>query len=104
MNKTNKYYVDQDGNMAYYVNKNMQKQGQFIEISAKAFHEKLEIVDFFSYLGYGLFFTLKNKDGRLYSMNADMLRRYLMKNSIAVEADWDFYQQGAMYSIGPKLG
>ena len=100
MNKTKKYYIDKDGNMVYYVNKNMLNQGQFTEVSAEVFHEKLEIVDFFSYLGYGLFFTLKDKDGKLYCMNDDMLRRYFMNNSITVEADWDFYQQGPVYSIG----
>lgn len=102
MNKTKKYYIDKNGDMAYCINKNMLNQGQFTEVSAEVFHEKLEIVDFFSHLGYGLFFTLKNKDGKLYCMNVDMLRRYFMNNSITVEADWDFYQQGPVYSIGPQ--
>lgn len=36
MNKTKKYYIDKNGNMVYYVNKNMLNQGQFTEVSAES--------------------------------------------------------------------
>ena len=103
MNKTNKYYVDQDGNMVEHVNKNILKWKQLTELPTKEFHEQLEIVNI-GYLNSGCYFILKNSVGKLYYMNDTMMGKYLKKNSIAIEGDWDFYQQGAMYSIGPKPG
>lgn len=104
MNKTKKYYVDQDGNMVGHVNKNILKQYQLTELPAKEFHGKLKLVDFGN-LNYGCCFILKDEDGKRYYMNSVMLRRYLINNgNIEIEGDWDFYQHGAMYSIGPKLG
>lgn len=97
MNKAKKYYVDNDGNMIGYAR--FRYLDSKIEMSAEPFHARLKIVKI-GWLNSGCYFELQDKNGKTYNMNDVMLRKYIEKNDVYLEGDWQFYQQGTSYSIG----
>lgn len=97
MNKAKKYYVNKDGNMIGYAR--FHYLNDKIEMSAKPFHARLKIVRI-GWLNSGCYFVLQDENGKTYNMNDTMFREYIEKNDVYLEGDWQFYQQGASYSIG----
>lgn len=96
MNKAKKYYINKDGNMIGYTRYHTLEK---IEISAEPFHAKLKIVHI-GWLNSGCYFELQDENGKTYSMNDIMLKKYIEKNDVYLEGDWQFYQQGTAFSIG----
>ena len=96
MKKAKKYYVDKDGNMIGYTRyRTLEKT----EMPAEPFHAKLKIIHI-GWLNSGCYFELQDENGKMYSMNDIMLRKYIEKNDVYLEGDWNFYQQGTVFSIG----
>lgn len=98
MRKTNKYYVNEKGNMIGYTNKHLQYRSK-TEVPAEQFHAKLKIVRV-GWLNSGFYLELQDENGKTYSMNDIMLRKYIETNNVILEGDWNFYQQGTAFSIG----
>ena len=70
-----------------------------IEQPAEPFHAKLKIVRI-GWLNSGFFLELQDENGKTYNMNDVMFRKYLDRNDMYLEGDWNFYQQGTAFSIG----
>ena len=96
MNKAKKYYIDNDGNMIGYTRYYNRER---MEMPAEMFHARLKIKRI-GWLNIGCYFELEDENGKTYSMNDLMLKRYLEHNDIFLEGDWNFYQQGTAFSIG----
>lgn len=96
MNKAKKYYIDNDGNMIGYTRYNRRDK---TEMPAEMFHARLKIKRI-GWLNTGCYFELEDENGKMYSMNDLMLKRYLEHNDVFLEGDWNFYQQGTAFSIG----
>ena len=96
MNKAKKYYVDKDNNMIGYTK---YYRTEKIEKPAEPFHAKLKVIDF-RLLNSGFYFVLEDENGKAYSMNDVLFDKYLKKNTIYFEGNWNFYQQGTAFSIG----
>lgn len=95
MKKAKRYYVDKCGNMIGYIRYHSGKT----EMPAEPFHAKLKII-YIGWLNSGCYFELQDENGKIYSMNDVMLRKYIEKNDVYLEGDWNFYQQGTAFSIG----
>lgn len=95
MNKAKKYYVDTNSDMIGYARYRTEKT----EILAKPFHAKLKIKEV-GWVNSGVYFILEDENGKLYNMNDVMFRKYILENDVFLEGDWDFYQQGTVFSIG----
>ena len=67
---------------------------------AETFHSKLKIVGV-GWLNCGVCFCLKDENGKTYNMNDVMFEKYIKQNDVFIEGDFDFYQQGTSFSIGP---
>ena len=98
MRKTNKYYVNEKGNMIGYTNNHLKYKSK-TEVPAEQFHAKLKIVRV-GWLNSGFYFVLEDENGKTYCMNDVLFREYIEKNDVFVEGDWQFYQQGTAFSIG----
>lgn len=96
MNKAKKYYVDKDGNMVGYTNR---YRFEKTEMPAEVFHAKLQIKRV-GWLNNGFYFELEDENGKTYCMNDVLFRKYIEKNDVFIEGDWQFYQQGTAFSIG----
>lgn len=96
MRATNKYYVDENGNMIGYVR---YSTSDTYEMPAKQFHAKLKIVRI-GWLNSGFCLELQDENGKTYNMNDVMFREYIKNNDVFLEGDWNFYQQGTAFSIG----
>ena len=96
MNKAKKYYVDKDNNMIGYTK---YYRTEKIEKPAEPFYAKLKVIDF-KLLNSGFYFVLEDENGKTYSMNDVLFDKYLNKNTIYFEGNWNFYQQGTAFSIG----
>lgn len=96
MNKAKKYYVDNDGNMIGYTRYHRQEK---IEMQPEMFHAKLQIKRV-GWLNSGFYFELEDENGKTYCMNDVLFRKYIEKNDVFIEGDWQFYQQGTAFSIG----
>lgn len=96
MNKAKKYYVDKDNNMIGYTK---YCRTEKIEKPAEPFRAKLKVIDF-RLLNSGFYFVLEDENGKTYSMNDVLFDKYLKKNTIYFEGNWNFYQQGTAFSIG----
>lgn len=97
MNLTNRYYVDENGDMIGYTR---YRNSDKIETPAELFHAKLKIIRI-GWLHSGFCLELQDEDGKTYNMNDVMFREYVAKNDVYLEGDWNFYQQGTSFSIGP---
>ena len=93
---TSAAFVDENGNMIGYMR---YKNGKEIEKPAEPFHAKLKVIDF-RLLNSGFYFVLEDENGKTYSMNDVLFDKYLKKNAIYFEGNWNFYQQGTAFSIG----
>ena len=96
MRKAKRYYADDDGNMIGYTR---HYRGNKTEIPAETFHSKLKITRV-GWLNSGFFIELQDENGKIYSMNDIMFRKYLEQNEMYIEGDFNFYQQGTSFSIG----
>ena len=96
MNKAKKYYVDKDDNMIGYTR---YCRVDKIEKPAEMFHARLQIKKV-GWLNSGFYFILEDENGKEYYMNDVLFRKYLEKNDMFIEGDWQFYQQGTAFSIG----
>lgn len=99
MRKTKRYYVDENGNMIGY---NKGRSNNKVEVLANAFRSKLKITGA-GWLNNGVCFSLMDEDGKTYNMNDVMFDKYIRQNDVFVEGEFDFYQQGTAFSIGPRL-
>ena len=96
MKLAKKYYVDKDNNMIGYTG---WYNGERFEIPPETFHAKLQIKKV-GWLNSGFYFVLEDKNGKTYCMNDVLFRKYIEKNDVYLEGDWNFYQQGTAFSIG----
>lgn len=96
MKLAKKYYVDKNGNMIGYTNRYRLEK---IEMPAEMFHAKLQIKQV-GWLNSGFYFILEDENGKEYYMNDVLFRKYIEKNDMFIEGDWQFYQQGIAFSIG----
>ena len=96
MRATNKYYVDENGNMIGYTR---YRAGEKREIPAEQFHAKLKIIRI-GWLNSGFCLELQDESGKTYNMNDGMFREYIKNNDVFLDGDWNFYQQGTAFSIG----
>ena len=98
MNKTKKYYVDNDGNMIGYTR---YLRTAKTEVPAEPFRAKLKMKQI-GWTNSGVYFILEDENGKTYNMNDAMFKEYISKNEVFLEEDWDFYQQGTVFSIGMR--
>ena len=96
MNKAKRYYVDKDGDMIGYTRYSKLEK---TEMPAEMFHAKLKIICI-GWLNSGFYLILEDENGKRYCMNDVLFRKYLEKNDMFIEGDWQFYQQGTAFSIG----
>lgn len=96
MKRTQKYYVDKDGNMIGYTR---YRTSDKTEMPAAPFSAKLRIVRI-GWLNSGFCIELQDENGKTYNMNDTMFREYIAKKDLYLEGDWNFYQQGTSFSIG----
>ena len=96
MKLVKKYYVDKNGNMIGYTNRYRLEK---TEMPAEMFHAKLQIKQV-GWLNSGFYFILEDEHGKEYYMNDVLFRKYIEKNDMFIEGDWQFYQQGIAFSIG----
>lgn len=96
MNKAKKYYIDNDGNMISYTSRHGHEK---TEMPTNVFHAKLRIKEV-GWLNSGFYFVLEDGNGKTYTMNDSLFRKYIEKNDVFIEGDWNFYQQGTAFSIG----
>lgn len=94
MRLTNKYHIDEEGNMIGYT-----RYRKGIQVAAEPFHGKLKIVHI-GLLNTGCYFELQDEQGKTYSMNDIMFEKYIDNNDVYIEGNWKFYQQGTAFSIG----
>lgn len=95
MNKAKKYYVDKNGNMIY----KHSKYEESTEVSAAPFNAKLKL-DGIGWSRSGCYFLLTDENGKIYYMNDVMFRDYIEQHDVYLEGEFNFYQQGQVYSIG----
>lgn len=98
MRKAKRYYVDENGNMIGY---NRGYSNNKVEVPANTFRSKLKIVGV-GWLNNGVCFSLMDESGKVYNMNDVMFGKYIKQNDVFIEGEFDFYQQGTAFSIGPK--
>lgn len=101
MNKAKKYYVDSQNAMVHSVKRYSSSFKELTEKQTIPFHAKLKLTGL-GWLNSGVLFYLDDENGATYVMNDVMMRECIDNTDIGifVEGDWDFYQQGASYSIG----
>lgn len=99
MRKAKRYYVDEKGNMIGY---NKGRSNNKVEMPANTFRSKLKVTGV-GWLNNGVCFALTDEDGKTYNMNDVMFKKYIKQNDVFVEGEFDFYQQGTAFSIGPRL-
>lgn len=96
MNLAKKYYVDDNGNMIRSTNC---CYGNKTEKNPEQFYSKLKLVNI-GWLNNGVYFVLTDENQKIYYMTDTMFKKYINSNDIVLEGDWNFYQQGTVYSIG----
>lgn len=96
MNLAKKYYVDTDGDMIRNIGYH---GGEKIKMPAEPFHAKLRIVGI-HWLRKGVYLKLQDENGKAYYMNDVMFKEFIGQNEVFLESDWNFCQQGTVFSIG----
>ncbi len=101
MNKAKNYYINSRNMMVHRTSQYNAVRKELIEKPAIPFHAKLKVTGL-GRLNSGILFYLEDENGTTYVMNDAMMCEYIDNTDIGifVEGDWDFYQQGASYSIG----
>lgn len=95
MNKTNNYYIDNNGDMIGYPRYYLEK----IEQTATPFYGKLKMIAMHRN-NSSVYFILEDENGKLYYMNDAMFEKYITSHEVVLEENWNFYKQGNAYSIG----
>lgn len=95
MNKTNNYYIDNNGDMIGYPRYYLEK----IEQAAAPFYGKLKMIAMHRN-NSSVYFILEDENGKHYYMNDSMFEKYITSHEVVLEENWNFYKQGNAYSIG----
>lgn len=96
MNKTNNYYIDNNGDMIGYPKKYYPEK---IERTAAPFSGKLKMIAM-RRNNSSVYFILEDEKGKHYCMTDSMFEKYITSHEVILEEKWNFYKQGNVYSIG----